>query len=360
MTALFGASLLQHLVKTGAVVLQQWEAARQALPGWALPTAPGRGAEDMDVCYQILQAASGRTNEQPSREMAEQAHFYCRWASFNFPVLSLTESLSAALVLTDPGSVSGDTLRLPFDSFMVELPWPRTPLTMTTFEGKPTGVRWIQVHQVDLIAEAADRKRIEQLWKSEAVSPGELRQIEAAMPRSPTLIIRLSADNGISVYESIPAPTTKPLRQWLKAEYSDRETGTQTTRQDRVAIKSARAFIANLCLYMAELSRERQSRVRPSSRATTRHHREKPAPTRWVLGREVKLGAELRDAARRFTERGSHHEWKLQARFVVRGHWRNQACGIQLQDRRRRWIEPHWKGPTTSPGLVRPIRVGSG
>jgi hypothetical protein len=246
---LFGANLLRHLVKTGAVMLQHWGITRQAFPQWDLPAMPGRGAEDMDACYQVVRALADEPSTQPSREMAEQAHFYCRWAGFNFPLLSLTESLSASLVLTDPGSVSGDAMQLPFDSFMVELPWPHTPLTMTTFEGMPIGVRWIQVHRVDLIAEGDDRKRIEKLWASKTIPAAELRRIEASMTRMPMLIIRLSTDQGISVYEAIPAPTSAPLRQWLKSEYVDRVISTQTTRQDRVAIKSARAFIANLCLY---------------------------------------------------------------------------------------------------------------
>jgi len=32
-------------------------------------------------------------------------------------------------------------------------------------------------------------------------------------------------------------------------------------------------------------------------------------------------------------------------RFVVRGHWRDQACGPRLSERRQKWIEPYWKGP---------------
>jgi hypothetical protein len=36
---------------------------------------------------------------------------------------------------------------------------------------------------------------------------------------------------------------------------------------------------------------------------------------------------------------------ELRSRFIVRGHWRNQAHGPNLSLRKRKWIQPHWKGP---------------
>jgi len=42
--------------------------------------------------------------------------------------------------------------------------------------------------------------------------------------------------------------------------------------------------------------------------------------------------------------------WKLGSRFVVRGHYRRQACGEGRQERKTIWIRPHWKGPEDAPG----------
>ena len=36
-------------------------------------------------------------------------------------------------------------------------------------------------------------------------------------------------------------------------------------------------------------------------------------------------------------------------RWVVRGHWRWQACGKGRKDRRLTWISPHVKGPEDAP-----------
>ena len=38
----------------------------------------------------------------------------------------------------------------------------------------------------------------------------------------------------------------------------------------------------------------------------------------------------------------------LNVKFIVRGHWRNQACGKDHLDRKRMWIYPYWKGPEMS------------
>lgn len=38
----------------------------------------------------------------------------------------------------------------------------------------------------------------------------------------------------------------------------------------------------------------------------------------------------------------------LDVRFIVRGHWRNQACGASHKDHKRIWVLPYWKGPEMS------------
>lgn len=43
-------------------------------------------------------------------------------------------------------------------------------------------------------------------------------------------------------------------------------------------------------------------------------------------------------------------EWSH--RWVVRGHWRWQACGVGRQERRRIWIHPFYKGPEDKPLII--------
>lgn len=44
-------------------------------------------------------------------------------------------------------------------------------------------------------------------------------------------------------------------------------------------------------------------------------------------------------------------------RFLVRGHWRNQACGEGRMDRRLTWIRPYHKGPEMAEIVSRPYKV---
>jgi hypothetical protein len=43
--------------------------------------------------------------------------------------------------------------------------------------------------------------------------------------------------------------------------------------------------------------------------------------------------------------------------FLVRGHWRRQACGPGLTERKTIWIQPFWKGPEESRVLLRAHKV---
>lgn len=51
------------------------------------------------------------------------------------------------------------------------------------------------------------------------------------------------------------------------------------------------------------------------------------------------------------------HKHAHTSQWLVRGHWRNQACGHQMQDRRRIRIEPYWKGPEEARILLRGHRL---
>jgi len=47
----------------------------------------------------------------------------------------------------------------------------------------------------------------------------------------------------------------------------------------------------------------------------------------------------------------------LHVRFIVRGHWRNQACGEKLASHKLIWIKPFWKGPDMSEIVSKPYVI---
>lgn len=59
----------------------------------------------------------------------------------------------------------------------------------------------------------------------------------------------------------------------------------------------------------------------------------------------------LRENAKRLVEDtgGEGKKWEVSVRFMVRGHWRNQACGEKLGQRRPVFVAPYLKGPEDAP-----------
>ena len=70
---------------------------------------------------------------------------------------------------------------------------------------------------------------------------------------------------------------------------------------------------------------------------------------------EVRLPSQVIAAARAY----GTPKWELDRRFIVRGHWRNQAVGKGGADRKRIQIQPYWKGPESGEALARAYEVAT-
>jgi hypothetical protein len=96
---------------------------------------------------------------------------------------------------------------------------------------------------------------------------------------------------------------------------------------------------------------------RPSSASTsgkTVNHDHGLQSLLYELGADVSIDRDLRDAARIASSSGSDPQrWILQKRFIVRGHWKQQAHGPGRTERKLIFVEPYWKGPADSPVLAR-------
>lgn len=76
-----------------------------------------------------------------------------------------------------------------------------------------------------------------------------------------------------------------------------------------------------------------------------------PATSDFVVGRDIEVKIDCTAAVSSFV-RGERRDMPT-IQWPVRGHWRRQACGPGLVDRRPTWIQPHWKGPEHASRLVR-------
>jgi len=333
----------------GRLLLEDFAKQSRRIPG--LPNTLRGGVWDLHVAMRWAIDNGVGTPDDSEAEAGEKALFQARWAGFGWPMLSLTESLCSSLLLTDCSAVDPRAFQLPFPCFAVELPWPRTP-----FMNDRGGVKWLFVHRFRSHTEVGQKQL-------DALDPdNELELFEAmkTTETADTLMVRLMTPGwGTSLLatrlwpDHLLVPSGKA--------WGDREPDPMVTPHDELLVNGALALVANLCLYVAAtkacVPRDQKNKAASSKNRTE----DLPPPDRWVLGREIKLAPEIRDMARMIgavNTEAARKPWKLAARYVVRGHWRNQACGVGMLDHKLRWIEPYWKGPVEAPGMTRSFTVG--
>lgn len=78
---------------------------------------------------------------------------------------------------------------------------------------------------------------------------------------------------------------------------------------------------------------------------------------RYITGHKLNLPIKIDNV--KYLQMGVSGESGRQytARWMVRGHWREQACGKDRKGHRRIFIEPHWKGPEAGTILQRNYKV---
>lgn len=313
--------------------------------GWAdseVPKSVQRFGEEMqDRLPDFFQFAQQLGPGEFAEEM-NQTHMLLRWLQSGLPVFEPTQSLLSSLLLTDPEAVNVEEVRQPFDTFAVRLPpkfmevevdavqdekRPLNPLVLTKPFRVPLSVLW--VHSYD---------------------------------SSSSLALRLVAQNGAALWERLPAvDEVDTMAEWLILDPGKREQRNryfmQVLPRDLHLQRAARRLYVNLCLYIAERGLgERRQNLRARGRVKRKKKkasRNKTDMNVWVLGREIKLDKNLIQASKAWVDaqRQERAQWRISKRFTVRGHWRMQACGPGRKERRRRWIEPHWRGPKTGTKL---------
>lgn len=253
------------------------------------------------------------------------AHWRTRWAAHGLPVFSLTHSLAAALLLTDPPPFKPSELRLPFPAFAVTLPPGFVPIRQP--DGLAQG--WCEAIRVHRLVGHTTTRRFDDLMHIDAVGHTarglyRLKPVAELLDDDTTFL-----DLGPDIEPNIDA--------------------------DNHTFSIMLRIIRNLAAWVeAHGPGKHEGRPHPRNASYSRSAAGSPLPTTYVLGREVKLGPELRRlasdiAAGKSSEKGTPGElraaWKLRMRYCVRGHWRNQAHGEGRKDRRMMYIAPHWRGP---------------
>lgn len=129
------------------------------------------------------------------------------------------------------------------------------------------------------------------------------------------------------------------------------------TRRISVANGNAciNSLITNLCVYINDGGERTRARKRIGFDKVAKKSSTKV--NIWNLSMpttDIPLGV-----ARHFIESGEKvpATFRIGKRFMVRGHYRQQACGHLLAERRRTWIKPHIKGPEEGEAFNRVYKV---
>jgi hypothetical protein len=259
-------------------------------------------------------------------------HAIARWAFVGMPTFQLTHGAAAAFALTDPSSVLYTDFRTPFPTFIVSMPVP----FLTTIGGD-------DIHSI--------------CWHELDQRPPDSNEAR------PAIYVRGFGEGPTysSLFAYILTPssritTSATLGDMLDAEHlSMRSTTTldsEVTRFVRVISQMMMSFALYVTTHGPGQPLSRRARTMNSGVSVPAS----PAPIRepsiWLTGREIKIDRALREAAAAFGDaERDPTQWKLRARFTVRGHWRNQACGPGHTEHRMRWIAPYWKGPADGVGI---------
>jgi len=110
----------------------------------------------------------------------------------------------------------------------------------------------------------------------------------------------------------------------------------ETDRKSIVLAPGVCAFVAGFLFWYDSLPEKPRPERKLAYNRRTRAGRE----TVFRCQSSLKLDRRLVEAAKHYGDPA----YKLHARWIVRGHWRNQACGPARAERRMTWVRPHWKG----------------
>lgn len=357
----------------------------------------------------------GITEDDVAYLRARVRHGSAVWARDGFPTFRVTHGLAAALLLTDGDETPLADLQFPVRSFRVDMPGPDYPVSVVSPAGEQIGIDWLHVHVVDGLQESKDEQRVahdafEAIgWTGPVVDGTRSLIVEtpegadlndcllgvpkvgvrevlaryvagaeehaAGLPRSRVVILTGGMTNGLHFLERIPldrlaAPTVgdtlNNVQRTLPATAGVR-VGNDEVAYSALSLLTHR-FLFNFVLYLNDLPAAREGgdygkRVK----ATPTRIPERPVtvmPRVWLIGQDVKLPKEVRDAARGAvvcavgSDAVARQPWILHARHLVRGHWKRQFCGPGRADRRRIWVAPYWRGPDVGIISTRVYEVG--
>lgn len=256
--------------------------------------------------YAIVRAFLGilpdARTQQLTQVTAERFGKFEAWASCGYPDFDITSGLFGSFLLTGVDVADLDRpFRLPFPAFSLTLP---------------------QQSVLDV-----SRVNIARVTHPD----GDFNHIE---------IVTKAGHSATSSWH-----VTESVSKMLEATVGETVKGTVSDPGRFVDLTEIIHLIVNVLFYIETIGTQKQQTqiaaddsIELSNDVSLETGRGKFH--RWTIGRTIKLPQKVIEVG--LTNRAS---WKLETRFMVRGHWRNQAVGANRAYRKPVWVRPYYKGP---------------
>lgn len=274
-----------------------------------LDAAQAKVREIEDVAeYRINQIDVNRQNKYTLDDVSKNTGLHGRWclawAHAGYNVFELSNDFVAAMLLTDPRAIRFDELRAPFPGVLVTFP--------TAFVSGAEGLPYTKAH---------------------------LSYVDGSWG--------LYATDGVHVLDTRVAEGQALSWNFLESLEAE-EAETKIEEADFIAIRSIRQIVFGMLAYVTAVDRAIEERL-VQGKGKRRSVDEGPRSRVHDVGRSVKIDPILVKCAR---SGAREIALQLKCRFIVRGHYRNQAHGPALRDRKTIWIEPYFKGPEDGAKII--------
>ncbi len=237
------------------------------------------------------------------------------WAHYGFPMVQLaSHRYTAALMATSiPRSIE---IKAPWPAFLIELP---TDMLDTEFEGALHPL----THVLVLVNKLATG---EEVWSFTATGPSGVNLWRWRLPLE---VLREDPKNDRIRYGAFDLELTK--------------------KDDRT-IALLTKLVLNVCIAMTDPDNVKPvGKHRKTAYEGPRRFSKEPELRTYKVGKPITL--DVRPAIQGYLLGTLRTSPTVQ--FLVRGHWRDQACGPGWSKHKTIWIEPYWKGPEDAPINVR-------
>jgi hypothetical protein len=261
----------------------------------------------------LERAAAVQGEEDEPLFYANEAPWLLAWARDGYNVFDLSPDFVAAMLLTDPREVDLPSLALPFRGMLFMIP--------DQFATGAEGTSYTKIH----VVETDDSRTFDGESAAEDVEKHPAIAIYATDGARILSTIVLRADLSWAAIEDLPDEVALDV--------------------DREARRTIQRIVLGALAYATAVDRAVTERF-PDAK---KKRRDEPSIAHWTIGRTIKIDPQLVRVAR-----GGAREiaFRIKSRFVVRGHYRNQAHGPNRSLRTSKWIAPHWKGPEEGARLV--------